>query len=431
MLGLGFGLAVTFGGTVGVGILRLPGAIAAQLPDFWLIQFVWIAGGVYAMLGAISVAELGAAMPAAGGFYVYARRAFGPGIGFAVGWADWLSNCAVIAYATVTIAEYIAVLAPGLTSHQSTVSISILSMFCAMQALGLRFSSLVQKATSSATALTFLVLAAACLLHRSPASSPDPGMQVSPAHLLIPLVAAFRAIVVAYDGWYEGIYFTEEDTNAQKHLPRAMIGGVAMVLALFLLLNLAFLHVLQIPALATSKLPAADAAQIVFHSAGRRFVTILALLTLLSLVNAVLLGAPRILLAIGRDGLFTKRAARVDRAGTPVVAMLISAAAAAFLVATGRFEDIIAMAAILVTALYSISFIAVIALRVREPGLARPFRAPGYPFTTIAVLSGSLAFLVAAIHDDPISAGRVLVLLAIAAPAYLWIKWRQRYARAA
>jgi APA family basic amino acid/polyamine antiporter len=431
ILGLGFGLAVTFGGTVGVGILRLPGTIAAELPNFWLIQFVWIAGGIYAMLGAISIDELGAALPVAGGFYVYARRAFGPGVSFAVGWADWLSNCAVVAYATVTITEYLVALAPGLSSFQTAVSLSILSLFCILQTLGLRLSSSIQKVTSSVTALTFLLLAGACLLHPSPTPAAHSGLHPGSFHLLALVVAAFRAIVVAYDGWYEAIYFTEEDTNAQRHLPRAMIGGVATILGLFLLLNLAFLHVLQVPALAASKLPAADAAQIVFHSIGGRFVTILAVLTLFSLVNAVLLGAPRILLAIGRDGLFTRRATQVGRAGTPVVALLISAAAAAFLIVTGRFEDIIAIAAILVTALYSISFIAVLTLRVREPGLARPFRAWGYPFTTLVVLLGSLAFLAAAIHDDPTSALRVLALVAIAVPVYFWVRWRQRSSRPA
>src|SRR5271156_7088860 len=98
ILGLGFGLAVIFGGTVGVGILRMPGTIAGQLGSFWPIMLVWTAGGCYAMLGAISVAELGTAMPQAGGFYIYSKHAFGTPVGFVVGWADWLNNCAVVAY---------------------------------------------------------------------------------------------------------------------------------------------------------------------------------------------------------------------------------------------------------------------------------------------------------------------------------------------
>jgi basic amino acid/polyamine antiporter, APA family len=155
---------------------------------------------------------------------------------------------------------------------------------------------------------------------------------------------------------------------------------------------------------------------------------VLSLLTLLSLINALLLGAPRILLAIGRDGLFTERAARVGRGGTPVTAMLLSAAAAGLLVASGRFEDIIAIAAILVAALYAVSYVAVLVLRAREPAMPRPFRAWGYPVTTVLVLAGSIVFLVVAAHDDPTSAVRVLALLAVAAPAYGWMRWKRRAA---
>ena len=145
ILGLGFGLAVIFGGTVGVGILRLPGAIAAQMGSFWPIMLVWIGGGIYAMLGAISIAELGTAMPQAGGFYVYSRRAFGPAMGFAAGWADWLCNCAGIAYAAVAAAEYAGALAPSLSSHPVAVALALLLLFSALQWIGLRLSSSIQQ----------------------------------------------------------------------------------------------------------------------------------------------------------------------------------------------------------------------------------------------------------------------------------------------
>jgi len=294
----------------------------------------------------------------------------------------------------------------------------------------LRLSSSMQKLTSSVTAITFLLLAAACLLHPVPASpaSVSTGFARGKGlfQMLVPVVAALRAILVTYDGWYEAIYFTEEDTDVSRHLPKAMIGGVAIVTGLYLLMNLAFLHVLSIPALAVSKLPAADAASIVFPAWSGTFVTILSLLTLLSLISAVLLGAPRILLAIGRDGLFTERAARVGAGGTPRVALLLSAATAAIFIASGKFEDIIAVAAILVAALYCVNYSAVIVLRIREPQMVRPFRAWGYPVTTVLVLVGSLLFLVAAVHDDPRSAVRALVLLAVAVPVYTWMRWRQQ-----
>ena len=118
----GFGIAVIFGGTVGVGILRLPGTIAGEMGSFWPIMLMWLIGGAYALLGAISIAELGTAMPQAGGFYVYSRRAFGPAAGFAMGWADWLNNCAVVAFGSVAAAEYLAALFPRLASRPDTSS---------------------------------------------------------------------------------------------------------------------------------------------------------------------------------------------------------------------------------------------------------------------------------------------------------------------
>jgi APA family basic amino acid/polyamine antiporter len=430
ILGLGFGIAVIFGGTVGVGILRLPGAIAGQLGSFWPIMLVWAGGGCYALLGAMSVAELGTAMPQAGGFYIYSKRAFGVPAGFAVGWADWLNNCAVVAYGAVAAAEYFGVLVPGMAGSQTSVALALVFLFCILHWTGLRLSSSLQKLTSSVTAVTFLLLATACLLHPvRPNTAIVPvgfGRDIGPFQMLVPMVAALRAILVTYDGWYEAIYFTEEDTDVSKHLPKAMIGGVVIVTGLYLLMNLAFLHVLSIPALAVSKLPAADAAGIVFPAWSGKFVTVLSLLTLLSLISAVLLGAPRILLAIGRDGLFTERAARVGAGGTPRVALLLSAATAAIFIASGKFEDIIAIAAILVAAMYCVNYIAVIVLRIREPQMVRPFRAWGYPVTTVLVLAGSLLFLVAAVHDDPRSAVWASALLAVAVPVYTWRRWRQR-----
>jgi basic amino acid/polyamine antiporter, APA family len=429
ILGVGFSVAVIFGGTVGVGILRLPGTIAGELRTFWLILAIWAVGALYALLGAISLSELGTAMPQAGGFYIYARRAFGPAVGFATGWADWLNNCAVVAYGAVTAAEYLGALFASLAASPKAVALLLLALFCGLHLAGLKLSSRIQQFTSSITAMTFLLLAGACLGHAAPQAAVAAGVGLRGIGFwqkLVPMVAALRAIVVTYDGWYEAIYFTEEDTDAARHLPRAMIGGVLIVFALYLVMNLAFLHVLTIPALAGSTLPAADAARIVFPSWGGRFVTALSLLTLLSLMNAVLLGAPRILVAIGRDGLFTERAARVGVGGTPVTAMLLSAAMAGLLAASGRFDEIIAIAAILVAGMYAVNYVAVIVLRVREPEMARPFRAWGYPVTTGLVLAGSVVFLLAAVHDDPVSAWRAVALVGAAAPVYAWSRWRTR-----
>jgi basic amino acid/polyamine antiporter, APA family len=423
ILGQGFGVAVIFGGMVGVGILRLPGVIAGQVGTAWLILAVWVAGALYALLGAVNLAEVATALPQAGGFYIYARRAFGPMPGFVQGWADWLDNCAVIAYGAVTASNYAGALMPALAAWPRVVALSILVAFLALHLAGLPLSSRVQQVASSVTAVTFLVLAVACFVHGGATTGSVKAN--APVLTAAALVVAFRAIVVTYDGWYEAIYFAEEDIDAARHLPRAMIGGLLLVLLLYLVMNLAFLRVFSIPTLAASTLPAADAARLVFPAWGSSFVTLLALLTLLSLVNAVLLGAPRILLAIGRDGLFSERAARVEWGGTPVGAMVFTAGAAALLIASSHFDEILAVAAVLVTATYAVNYAAVITLRLREPGLQRPFRAWGYPVTTLLALAGSLVFLLASIHDDPASAARTVVLLAAALPIYGFMQWRK------
>jgi basic amino acid/polyamine antiporter, APA family len=440
ILGLGFGLAVVFGSTVGVGILRLPGTVAAQLGNSWLILAVWIAGGAYTLLGAVSIAELAAMLPETGGFYVYAKRAFGSAAGFTVGWGDWLNNCAVLAYGSVAAAEYVSALISRPAGHETAVALLLLASLTLVHWIGMRISSAVLQFSSSATALTLIVLACGCLFHRSAADSafhhPLPGAPSSGIAVFAALVVAFRAVIVTYDGWYEAIYFAEEDKNPSRNLPCAMIGGVVLIVTVYLLVNVAFLRVMPMAELAASKLPAADAAQVVFASTSLaalsgKFVTLLSLLTLISLVNSVMLGAPRILFAVGRDGLFTEKVTAVSATGTPRPALLLSSLAAAVLVMSGTFENIVTVAAFFVASIYCLNYVAVFTLRRREPATMRPFRAWAYPFSTGIVLLGSFLFLVAAVHGDPVSALQACALLAISVPLYLWMKKRRSVSNSA
>src|SRR5215831_10288231 len=156
VLGVGFGLAVSIGGTIGVGILRTPGLVAEQLHLPLVILLLWIAGGLYTLLGATCLTELGVMLPRAGGFYVYARRAFGNTAGFAVGWTDWLMYCSVLGYLSIAIAEFIAAL--GLLSGNAIrfLSILILVSIVALQWLGVRISSQFQEVTTSIKCIAFL-----------------------------------------------------------------------------------------------------------------------------------------------------------------------------------------------------------------------------------------------------------------------------------
>jgi amino acid transporter len=257
ILGIGFDLAVIIGATIGIGILRTPGLVAGQLHASGTILLVWIAGGLFSLLSAICLTELGTMIPQAGGFYVYARRAFGDWVWFAIGWNDWIQ------------------------------------------------------------------------------------------------------------------------------------------------------------ALATSKLPAADAAQVIVGERGRQIITVLSILSLLPLLNAIMMIGTRILFALGRDRLFWWRAAGVNPRGTPGVATLVTTLVGIALIATGTFERLIAMTTVFLALNYAVCCLALVALRRREPASVRPFRAWGYPWSAAIVVAGAFALLGGALIADTISALKAAGLLAI------------------
>ena len=247
--------------------------------------------------------------------------------------------------------------------------------------------------------------------------------------MLAAVVTALRSVFVTYDGWYSPIYMAEESTQPTLTMPRAIIGGTVLIAVLYVLVNMAMLRVLPLPVLAASALPAADAARVILPRGGAELVTVISLLTVLSLINATLLMTPRILLAIGRDGFFTKKAALVSAGGTPRVALGVTSAAAAGLLMSGTFEQIVAIAAVLFLLNYVSAYTALIVLRRREPALPRPYRAFGFPFTTVIVLIGCVLLWVAAIVEDQRSAWFASLLLLACAPVYAWLARRRRLER--
>ncbi len=410
VLGVGFGLAVSIGGTIGVGILRTPGLVAEQLHAPLSIVLLWVAGGVYTLLGASCLTELGLMLPRAGGFYVYVRRAFGDTVGFAVGWTDWLMYCSVLGYLSIAIAEFIAAL--GLIPGGAVRFLSVLFLvsIVALQWLGIRIGSLFQEVTTSLKCVAFLVLVLACFL------TPTGGY--SAAHIPSPmtlsgLVIALQAIVITYAGWQSPLYFIEEDRDPARDLPRAMIGGVLSVIGIYLLVNIALFKVLPMSELSGATLPAADAARVIAGAHGRNFIILLSVISLVPLLNAVAMMGTRVIFAMGRDQLFWSRTSSVNPGGTPDIATLLTAAVAVGLIATGTFQRLIAMTSFFLAANYSLCCIALVVLRRREPELSRPYRAWGYPWSVWLVTAGSLIFLVGMLMGDILNGLASLGLLAL------------------
>jgi APA family basic amino acid/polyamine antiporter len=412
ILGLGFGLAVIIGSTLGVGILRAPGLIAGQLQAAPIIIAVWIAGGIYTLLGSICLTELGAMAPQAGGYYVYARRAFGDGVGFAVGWTDWITYATVLAYVSIGMSEFLGEIVPPLAGITRPLAIGLLLGLVALQWAGVRVSSRFQEWTTALKFLAFAALVVAGLILAG-ASRPGPTGPALPPVDLTSVIGALQAVLIAYGGWQSALYFTEEDRDPARNLPRAMIGGVIAVIAIYALVNLALLVIVPLPVLASSKLAAADAARIIAGERGRQIITVLSVISLPPMLNAILMIGSRIVFALGRDRLLWARTAGVSAGGTPGAATLATTAVAIGLIATGTFERLIGITAVFLAVNYAVCCLALIALRRREPATVRPFRAWGYPWSAAIVVAVAIAFLVGVVLGDPLSALIAAVALAV------------------
>ena len=429
MLGVGFGLAVIIGNTIGAGIFRAPGDIASHLPHPWLFLAVWMIGGLYALLGALSLAELGAMIPRSGGQYVFARYALGEYAGFIVGWSDWLSTCGSAAAVSLVIGEFAGALFPQLAGKTVATATTVAIVFAVLQWRGISWGSAVQNTTSLLKALAFLLLIAAAFAFGGQGSFADTTAQPVPGGfaLLAAVVLSLQAVIYTYDGWSGVVYFSEEVTDPGRDIPRSMIGGVLLIVAIYLLVNLALLYVLPISAIAGKSFAAGAAAEVIFGRNGDVIFRSLTIVSMLSAINAYHLMSTRVLFALSRDGLFAKRAAAVNKGGTPTVAMVMSVAVAVLFIIFGQtFDKVIQALAFFFVANYTLSFISVFVLRRREPEKERPYRAWGYPLTTALALVGSVIFLLGAIAADLAGQTRyslyALALLAVSYPLFRLLK---------
>src|SRR5436305_6583623 len=211
LLGLGFGLAVIVGSTIGVGILRTPGLVAGHLPSGAAILVLWLVGGLYTLLGSVCLAELGTMVPRAGGYYAYARRGFGDWVGFGVGWTDWLTYCTVLAYVSIGLAEFIGVLLPALGGWVRPIAAGTLLAMVALQWAGLKVSAWFQEWTTAVKFLAFLALIVAAFTMGPHGAGGLQAPGVAPGLTFTGIILALQAVVIAYGGWQSALSFTAAD----------------------------------------------------------------------------------------------------------------------------------------------------------------------------------------------------------------------------
>lgn len=419
ILGLAFGLAVVVGNTIGAGILRTPGDIAGLLPATWAFLGIWIVGGVYALLGANALSELGTMLPRSGGQFVYARHTFGDYAGFLVGWMDWVSTAGSASAIAIVIGESVAMVMGWPQKLAALIAMAVVAVFTILLMRGTRQGDLTQRITSFAKAVALLLLVAVCFAFAGRAQAPPAVASTSAtATGFAALLLAAQSVIYTYDGWDGAIYFSEELDDPGRQIPQSMFYGLLSVAVIYLLINIAFVVALPVKALAGSPLAAATVAEAIFGARGDLLVRLVVIASLPSAVNACLLMASRVLYAVSRDGLGLPVATRVNVGGTPTVALALTGLVSLGFLATGTFGSIIAIAAFFFVADYALSFIAVFVLRSREPGASRPYRAIGHPWTTGFVLLGSLAFLASAVVADRRNSLFALGIVVVSYPVF-------------
>ena len=435
ILGVTFGLAVAIGNTIGAGILRTPGEVASRLHTPWLFLGVWIVGACYALLGANALAELGTMLPRSGAQYVYARHAFGDYAGFVVGWNDWISTCASTAAISIVIGESLAAVIPGMSSAALLLAMATVVVFTALLLRSTKIGGRSQELTSLFKTIALFVFVGACFIFGGPAAAARAPNVTSAATTssFVGFVLSAQAVIYTYDGWSGPLYFSEELRDPGRQIPRSMFGSLLVVAAIYFLVNLSYLYVLPVSAMAGSTMPAASVANAIFGPRGDTIVRLVVILALPSAVNACLLMSSRVLYGVSRDGLGPHLATRVNDGGTPTVALIASAIVSLLFIAAGGlnqavasvFNRAIAVAAFFFVADYALSFLAVFVLRRREPNAARPYRAWGHPWTTGVVLVGSIAFLLSAMFADRENSPWALGLLVVSYPVFRMTRKRE------
>jgi amino acid transporter len=401
---------VLIGSTIGSGIFRSPAGIAARLPGPLPLLAVWVAGGLFALCGALTLAEIAGAFPQTGGVYVFLREAWGRRAAFLFGWSELVVIRAASygAISTTFAAYFFRALghdpknAPY-DSYVHYVAAIAIALTATFNYVGLRWGSLVQNITTLAKygGLMFIVLLAFAL------GLPHTGGHYTPAapagsFTFGAFGLALVSVLWAYDGWEDVTFVAGEVKDPRRVMPRAIIIGTLAVIAIYLLANLAYLAVLDVNQIASSQLVAAEVAQQLVGSAGVVFVAVTVMLSTFGTLNGSIMTAPRIFFAMADDGLFFSGIARVHpRFRTPSRAILLSAALGIVFVLLLNFERLADTFVIAIVPFLALAVAGVYRLRGR-PGYDPPFKVPGYPVVPMLFILSTIALLVNALMDPDI-----------------------------
>jgi amino acid transporter len=437
-LGLWSAVAVVAGITIGSGIFRTPAGVASRLPGPLPIFTVWIAGGLVALCGALTLAEVAGAFPETGGIYVFIRRGFGDFWAFLFGWAELaIIRAAAVGAIATTFAEYfLRVLGydPTVAPYNDWVhyvAAGAIAVISALNYVGVRWGSLIQNATTVAKyfGLLFIIIVALAI------GLPKTGGHFTPmtppgSFSIAPFGLALVSVLWAYDGWADLAFISGEVKDPGYNLPRALIWGTLAVVVIYLLANIAYLGVMSVDEMRTSKLVAADVALKLIGPAGVAFVAVTVMLSTLGTLNGSILTNPRVFFAMAADGLLFRKVAAVHpRYQTPYVAITLTAVLGIVFVMLRTFEQLADTFVTAIIPFYALGVASIFVFRKRGGADYQPtYRTPLYPITPIIFVL-AIAYLLGNAMLDASSRGPTLAIfgvIALGIPIYFLTVGRRR-----
>ena len=416
---------IVVGTVIGSGIFIVPAQtlqlVGARLP---VSLAIWTAGGVLSLLGAFTYAEMGAMKPEAGGLYVYIRDTFGARAAFLYGWVLFLVICPATVAALTTASAAYAQEFIELTPYASkSLAAALTVVMVAINILGARGSANVVGVATLLKAAMIVVLSAGLIAFgHAPAVAPA---DLPPATGIVGAGAAMIGVLWAYEGWQWATFSAGEAIDPQRTVPRALVIGTALLVALYLLANVAYSTALGPIAVSHSSRVAAEAATTTLGPLAGKLVAATIIIATLSAGNSVILTGPRVFYAMARDRLFFERLSRVHPGyGTPVNAIVACGVLAALFAITGTFDQLLTYVVFTAWIFYGLGAASLFVYRRNEPDAPRPYRVPGYPLTPALFVLSAAGLVVHTIVTQPARAAVGLGALALGVPVYEW--WARR-----
>ena len=429
-LGLFSATLLVVGGVIGSGVFLNPAVVAQRVGTGPYTMLAWGLGAVISILGAFIFAELGARAPSAGGGYAYLRDAFGPLPAFLYGWALLLAIASgATAAVAVTFANYAVPLLGLAAGSERALAIGAIGLFSVINILGVAPGAVVQNVFTLLKLAAIAALIVVGLFTAGPAvSAPalDPVAITVPQGFFAVTVAIGTALVpvlFAYGGWQQANFVAEEMVDPRRDLPKALIIGVLIVAAAYLLANLTYLDSLGVEGLAASSAPAADVMGLKFGEAGRRLIAVGIAISTAGFLNVVILVTPRVYQAMARDGVFFRSLATIHpRTRTPVAAIVLQGGWSMALVLSGSYGDLLDWVTFADWIFFGLTAATLVVYR-RRQATGTYFLAPFHPWSTGLFLLASAYVVLGAIASNPMNALRGTLVLAAGVPAFLW--WRR------